>query len=62
MWWENIKADGCAGLTLMLKLKKLKEEIKEWTKNQFGDVRSAKIDILEEIKSLDIREESHFLI
>lgn len=47
VWWENIEVDGCAGIRLLLTLKKLKEEIKEWTRNHFEDVRSAKNDILE---------------
>lgn len=44
----------CWSKILALKIKKLKEKIKEWTKNHFGDVRTSKADVLEEIKSLDI--------
>lgn len=51
-----------AGYKLVLKLKRLKERIKEWTKNHFGDVCCTKANILEEIQSLDIREGLHILL
>ena len=37
VWWKNIEVDGCAEIRLLLKLKKLKEEIKEWTRNHFEE-------------------------
>lgn len=58
-WWENINVKGWAGYKLVLKLKRLKERIKEWTKNHFGDVSCTKANILEKIQSLDIREGLH---
>ena len=60
-WWKNSEVNGSAGLRLLIKLKKLKEEIKEWNKNHLGDIRCAKTSILEEIKNLDIQEEARCL-
>ena len=60
-WWKNCEVNGSAGLRLLITLKKLKEEIKEWNKNHLGDIRCAKTGILEEIKNLDIQEEAHCL-
>ena len=57
-WWKEIKVDGWAGHRLATKLKVLKNKIKEWAKESFGDVRNQKSQILAEIQALDIKEES----
>lgn len=40
-----------------MKLGKLNEKIKEWVAYYFGDVQAAKASILEELQSLDRKEE-----
>ena len=52
-WWEEIKVEGWAGHRMATKLKLLKNKIKEWAKENFGDVRTQKICIPAEIQALD---------
>lgn len=52
-WWEEIKVEGWAGYWLAAKLKLLKNKMKEWVKENFGEVRTQKSKILAEIQELD---------
>lgn len=45
----------CFGLAI--KLKKLKEKIKEWIKNHFGDTEAAKSKLLAGIQNIGRKEE-----
>lgn len=56
-WWESFSVEGRVGFRLSMKLRKLKEKIKEWVANPFGDVHAAKANILEELQSLDLKKE-----
>eukprot|EP00268_Persea_americana_P017810 TRINITY_DN18653_c0_g1_i1.p2 TRINITY_DN18653_c0_g1~~TRINITY_DN18653_c0_g1_i1.p2 ORF type:complete len:123 (-),score=26.57 TRINITY_DN18653_c0_g1_i1:203-571(-) len=60
-WWEESKVEGWAGYWLAIKLKLLKNKIKEWAKENFGEVRIQKLNILTEIQALDMKEESDHL-
>lgn len=40
----------------------MKEKIKEWVRSNFGDVRAAKESILEEMQSIDLKEELCLLL
>lgn len=55
-WWKEFSVDGWAGYRLAMKLKLLKNRIKDWAKDHFGDVRNAKVNILQEIQLLDKEE------
>lgn len=57
-WREEIKVEGRAGHRLAIKLKLLKNKIKEWAKPQFGDVQVQKSNLLAEIQALDNKEET----
>ena len=57
-WWEESKVEGWAGYWLAIKLKLLKNKIKEWAKENFGEVRIQKLNILAETEALDRKEES----
>lgn len=56
-WWKN-GVNGRPRFALAMKIKTLKLKIKEWAKNQFGDVGVAKKNILEEIQRIDIKKET----
>lgn len=50
--WKDFQEKGWAGFRLAIKLKKLKKKVKDWAKNNFGDVHVIKDSILEEIQSI----------
>lgn len=50
--------EGWAGFRPAVKLKNLKEKIKEWAKSHFGQVGLIKDSILEEIRLLDLKQEN----
>lgn len=56
-----MKVEGEAGYRLATKLKLLKLKIKEWAKNNFGEVGERKAHLLEEIQRLDRKEEDGLL-
>lgn len=41
-WWKEIPVEGWACYKVAMKLKLLKGRIKDWSKEHFGDVRTAK--------------------
>lgn len=56
-WWDNVTAEGRAGFRLAMKLKYLKEKLKDWARCHFGDVGAVKDHILIELQALDNKEE-----
>lgn len=48
--------EGWAGHRLAIKLKLLKNKIKEWAKSHFGDVQVQKSNLLTKIQALDKEE------
>lgn len=52
-WWEEHSEFGWAGYCLMKKLKFVKEKLKIWNREVFGDVRIRKRELLELIGGLD---------
>lgn len=61
VWWKEIVVEGWAGHRFAGKLKLLKAKIKEWVKENFGEVGMMKANILNGIRSLDIKEEMNGL-
>lgn len=53
--------EGKTSFRLSIKLKRLKEKIKEWVKCYFAEVNASKVSILEELQRLDLEEESYLL-
>lgn len=56
-WWKKMAVEGWAGHKFAAKLKLLKAKIKEWVKENFGEVGMMKANILNELQSLDAKEE-----
>jgi len=57
-WWEEVEVTGFASFVLASKLKVVKEELKIWNREVFGDVRLKKFSLLGSINALDAKEES----
>ena len=58
IWWNSYDVSGRATYRLSSKLKRLKLSIKVWIKINHRPVESHKASILEEMQSLDIKEEN----
>lgn len=56
-----MRVEGWVGYRLATKLKLLKLKIKEWDRNNFGEVAMRKAHLLEEIQRLDRKEEARQL-
>lgn len=56
-WRKNIEVEVWAGHRLAVKLKIMKQKIKDWSKSNFVEVEASKSKILEEIQDLDQKEE-----
>ena len=55
-WWSNYSFSGPPSLVLARKLKALKEDLKIWNKEVFGDVGLRKKEVMAEIGKLDEQE------
>ena len=57
-WWEEEEIDGFASFVIARKIKVVKEELKKWNREVFGDIRLKKFNLLGSINILDAKEES----
>lgn len=53
-WWLSFCFAGTPSTVLWLKLKALKEKLKEWNKETFGNIDSRLNHILTEIQGFDL--------
>jgi len=60
-WWGQLHVPGFASFLVASKLKYLKEKLKVWNKEVFGDIEAKKHKLIELINSLDMKEESSSL-
>ena len=60
-WWNSYDINGWAGFRFSVKLKQLKLSIKDWRITNFVPVETIKAKLLEELQSLDSKEESQGL-
>ena len=60
-WWEEIEVGGFASFVLARKLKLVKEELKKWNKEVFGDIKLRKYNLMGSINELNMKEESESL-
>ena len=51
--WDNVEVQGWEGFRFMRKLKSLKDKLKVWNLEVFGDIRIKEDEILKEIETLD---------
>ncbi|KAL5574996.1 hypothetical protein UlMin_016695 [Ulmus minor] len=56
-WWRGIEVEGWESYRMMEKLRALKDKIKAWHKEVFGDTRIIKKEVVEKIVGLDKKEE-----
>ncbi|KAL5572566.1 hypothetical protein UlMin_022163 [Ulmus minor] len=56
-WWRGIEVEGWESYRIMEKLRVLKDKIKVWNKEVFGDTRIIKKEVVEKIADLDKKEE-----
>ena len=61
-WWEEVQVPGFASFIVVIKLKYIKERLKIWNREVFGDIKIQKHKILGMINSLDMKEESLALV
>lgn len=57
-WRKEIMVEGWKRFKLSVKLKLLKQKIKDWVKSNLGEAEQQKAFILEEIQKIDLIEES----
>ncbi len=55
-WWAGYEFFGTPSFILASKLKALKENLKQWNKETFGDVRLQRLRRMDEILELDVKE------
>ena len=55
-WWNRYSFSGTPSFVLAKKLKALKEDIIQWNRNEFGNVKCQKKELLEALKLLDVKE------
>jgi len=48
-WWNEFLVEGCPDYILNIKLRMLKQKLKEWSKSNFGELTSKKNSLLEEL-------------
>ena len=56
-WWNGYCFSGPPSFILARKLKALKEDLKKWNKEEFGDLAFRKKCLLSELLGLDARED-----
>jgi hypothetical protein len=56
-WWESYVFEGSPSFVFSQKLRALKQDLKMWNKEVFGDVGGRKSVLMEEIQKLDAMEE-----
>lgn len=57
-WWHSFEVDGPSGQKFRQKLKLLREKLRAWNKDTFGNVEVRKASFLEEIRLIDDKEET----
>jgi len=57
-WWGEAQVDGFASYIVATKLRFVKEKLKKWNRDVFGDIKTRKYNLLGIINSLDVKEET----
>ncbi|KAG5624619.1 hypothetical protein H5410_009837 [Solanum commersonii] len=60
-WWNEFLVEGCPDYRLNIKLRMLKQKLKEWSKSNFGELTSKKNSLLEELAEIDLIQETREL-
>lgn len=57
-WWEEANDSNWAGFSFMEKSKTMKEKLKVWNREVFGNISSGKVSLTARIDCLDTMEEA----
>ena len=60
-WWREAQVEGFASYIVAKKLKFVKEKLKKWNRDVFGEIKTQKYNLLGIINSLDVKEETSSL-
>ncbi|WMV12488.1 hypothetical protein MTR67_005873 [Solanum verrucosum] len=52
-WWNGFVVEGCPDYKFSIKLKMLKQKLKEWSKTTFGEFTNKRNNLLEELAEID---------
>jgi exonuclease III len=55
-WWGSYDFQGSPSFVLASKLKVLKEDIKKWNRESFGDVHIKKLELMRDLQDLEAKE------
>jgi hypothetical protein len=55
-WWGGYDFQGSPSFVLAIKLKALKEDLKQWNKETFGDIRLKLLELMRELRILESKE------
>ncbi|XP_028121753.1 uncharacterized protein LOC114318966 [Camellia sinensis] len=55
-WWENGRVHGWEGFKFMRKLRGVKDNLKVWKREVFGDIGAVKAGLIRDIEELDVKE------
>lgn len=56
-WWQSYEFSGSPNFVLNMKLKALKNDLKVWNRDVFGELSFHKAALLQELSSLDVLDE-----
>lgn len=60
--WKEVRIESWGSYVVKEKLKRLKETLKEWNKEQFGNLDQKMLELREELKVLDERDDVRGLL
>jgi len=60
-WWSEFVVEGCPDYKLSMKLKLLKQKLKEWSKQIGGELGTKKNKLLSELGDIDLAQDSRLL-
>ncbi|WMV33281.1 hypothetical protein MTR67_026666, partial [Solanum verrucosum] len=53
-WWNGFVVDGCPDFKFSMKLKMLKQKLKDWSSVTFGELNNKKNSLLSELAEMDL--------
>ena len=61
LWWDELTPNGCGAYIMSKKLIHSKDNLRQWSRDNFGSIKLYKLSLLQELESLDISKETHSL-
>jgi hypothetical protein len=62
LWWDSYSFQGSPSYVLACKLKALKQDLKKWNEEVFGNVKGKKRKLFDELQALEAIESSRALV